>query len=65
MVAARQHGRPELVIAAVLSPLYWVMMSIAALKAFIQLLTAPSFWEKTTHGLDTADKKARASRAGA
>ena len=65
MVAARQHGRPELVIAALLSPLYWVMMSIAALKAFIQLITAPSFWEKTTHGLDTAEKKARASRAGA
>ncbi|HEX7225339.1 MAG TPA: glycosyltransferase [Candidatus Limnocylindria bacterium] len=67
MVAARQHGRPELVIAAMLSPFYWVMMSIAALKALIQLITAPSFWEKTTHGLDTgkSSPKARASRAGA
>jgi glycosyltransferase XagB len=52
MVAARQAGRPELVLAALLSPLYWVMMSIAAIKAFIQLLHAPSFWEKTAHGLD-------------
>lgn len=53
MVAARSHGRPELVIAAVLSPVYWVMMSIAAVKAMVQLITAPSYWEKTTHGLDT------------
>ena len=52
MIAARQHGRPDLVVAAALSPIYWVMMSIAAVKAFIQLITAPSFWEKTTHGLD-------------
>jgi glycosyltransferase XagB len=52
MIAARQTGRPELVIAAALSPLYWVMMSIAAIKALVQLVTAPSFWEKTTHGLD-------------
>jgi glycosyltransferase XagB len=52
MVAARQHGRPDLVLASMLSPLYWVMMSIAAIKALVQLVTAPSFWEKTVHGLD-------------
>jgi hypothetical protein len=27
-------------------------MSIAAIKALVQLVAAPSFWEKTTHGLD-------------
>ena len=52
MVAARQAGRPELVIAALLSPVYWLMMSLAAVKAFVQLVHAPSFWEKTVHGLD-------------
>lgn len=52
MVAARQQGKPELVIAAVLSPIYWLMMSVAAIKAVVQLATAPSFWEKTAHGLD-------------
>ncbi|MDR3599038.1 MAG: glycosyltransferase [Desulfosporosinus sp.] len=36
---------------ALLSPLYWFLMSIAAYKALIQLLFKPSFWEKTTHGL--------------
>jgi glycosyltransferase XagB len=64
MIAARQHGRPELVLAAVLSPIYWVMMSIAAVKALVQLITAPTFWEKTQHGLDKK-QPAEATRAGA
>lgn len=49
MLASR--SRPELVSAALLSPAYWVLMSVAAVKAAVQLLLAPSFWEKTTHGL--------------
>jgi hypothetical protein len=52
MLSARSTGRPDVVLAAALSPIYWVMMSIAAVKAGIQLISAPSFWEKTTHGLD-------------
>jgi cellulose synthase/poly-beta-1,6-N-acetylglucosamine synthase-like glycosyltransferase len=54
VVAARAAGRPSLVLAALLSPAYWVMMSIAAIKAAVQLLATPSFWEKTAHGLDRA-----------
>jgi len=49
-----------LVVAAVLAPLYWVMMAAAAIKATIQLATAPSFWEKTHHGLDVAPTAAAA-----
>jgi cellulose synthase/poly-beta-1,6-N-acetylglucosamine synthase-like glycosyltransferase len=52
IVSARLTGRPELVLAALVVPAYWVMMSIAAVKALLQLLTSPSFWEKTMHGLD-------------
>lgn len=52
MVVARERRTPELVMAALLSPLYWVMMWVAAVKAVLQLVTAPSFWEKTSHGLD-------------
>lgn len=37
--------------AALLVPLYWVMMSVAAVKAFYQLVAMPSYWEKTAHGL--------------
>jgi glycosyltransferase XagB len=52
VVGARAAGRPSLALAAVLSPAYWVLMSIAAIKALVQLLSAPTFWEKTVHGLD-------------
>nr|WP_130616276.1 glycosyltransferase family 2 protein [Cohnella abietis] len=38
-----------------LSPIYWVLMSIAAIKAAIQLITKPFYWEKTTHGHATTD----------
>jgi LPXTG-site transpeptidase (sortase) family protein len=51
ILAARRSGRPSLVWAACLVPVYWVMMSMAAIKAFWQMIAAPSFWEKTTHGL--------------
>ena len=51
-VLTARHTRPEgLMLAALLVPAYWVMMSVAALKAMWQLVITPSFWEKTTHGL--------------
>ena len=54
-ILTARHTRPEgLVLAATLVPVYWVMMSIAAIKAMTQLVVTPSFWEKTAHGLDTA-----------
>jgi cellulose synthase/poly-beta-1,6-N-acetylglucosamine synthase-like glycosyltransferase len=41
-----------------LMPLYWVLLSFAAWRGAIQLVTAPHYWEKTEHGL------ARTSRYG-
>jgi hypothetical protein len=35
---------------ALLSPLYWLMMSLAAYKALAQLVYKPWYWEKTEHG---------------
>jgi cellulose synthase/poly-beta-1,6-N-acetylglucosamine synthase-like glycosyltransferase len=53
-VLTARHTRPEgLVLAAMLVPIYWAMMSIAAVKAMWQLVMTPSFWEKTAHGLDS------------
>lgn len=34
-----------------LTPVYWVCLSIAAWRALYQLLTEPYHWEKTEHGL--------------
>ncbi|MDQ6711254.1 MAG: glycosyltransferase [Candidatus Dormibacteraeota bacterium] len=52
VIAIRVRNRPELLPAVLLSPLYWAMMAIAAIRALAQLAIAPSFWEKSVHGLD-------------
>ncbi len=48
-----QRGYFDLAKYALLSPLYWGLMSIAAWKGFLQLFYKPFYWEKTVHGLDT------------
>ena len=53
ILTARHTEREGLVLAAILVPIYWAMMSVAALKAAWQLVVTPSFWEKTAHGLDS------------
>lgn len=45
------RGYHELVRYALISPLYWGMMSLAGWRALYQLLLKPFVWEKTTHGL--------------
>lgn len=55
VVGARQMGLNRLLLSCLLSPLYWVLMSMAAVKAVVQLVTAPSYWEKTTHGMSTTE----------
>ncbi len=37
---------------ALLNPFYWVLHSIAAWRALVQLIHKPFYWEKTPHGLD-------------
>jgi len=51
ILTLRAVNKPEFLVSALLSPLYWIVMSIAALRAAIQLVTDPSHWEKTAHGL--------------
>jgi cellulose synthase/poly-beta-1,6-N-acetylglucosamine synthase-like glycosyltransferase len=41
----------DLTHAAMLSPLYWLMASLAMIKAGAQSVNKPTFWEKTVHGL--------------
>ena len=54
LISARTAGSRKLVFAAFLVPVYWALMSLAVIKAAVQLISAPSFWEKTVHGLDGA-----------
>ena len=51
VLTVRQARRTDLLVAVLASPLYWVLMSIAGVRAAVQLVTDPSHWEKTTHGL--------------
>ena len=56
-----QRGYFDLAKYALLSPLYWGLMSIAAWKGFLQLFYAPFYWEKTVHGLDAGHHPAAAT----
>ncbi len=47
-----QRGEFGLTRTALLSPIYWGLMSYAAWKGLLQLFTSPFYWEKTEHGLD-------------
>lgn len=53
LIAARETGNQNLWLACLTVPLYWVLMSIAAIKGTYQLFANPSYWEKTVHGLAT------------
>lgn len=46
---------------ALLTPLYWVLMSVAAYKALFQLISKPFYWEKTVHGLSSEDSAEKAA----
>ncbi|MEV6770179.1 glycosyltransferase [Nocardia sp. NPDC051030] len=59
IVACRENNRPDLLLACLTVPLYWLMMSIAATKGCWQLLRNPSYWEKTFHGLGTSSEDSK------
>jgi cellulose synthase/poly-beta-1,6-N-acetylglucosamine synthase-like glycosyltransferase len=55
MLACHRRGMWDLIPWALLIPFYWVLISIGACKGFLQLITKPFYWEKTQHGLTTAE----------
>lgn len=47
-----------------LTPVHWLLLSLAAWRAVYQLICAPYLWEKTAHGLArTSHRAARMTRA--
>jgi hypothetical protein len=56
MIGVAKHGHWDLVKYVFLVPLYWLMISRAALKALYQLFFNPHYWEKTVHGLHLKKK---------
>jgi glycosyltransferase XagB len=45
-----RRGRRYLAASALLMPVFWLMMSLAAYRALYQLFRDPYLWEKTEHG---------------
>lgn len=52
MIGAAKRGHWTIIKFVFLIPFYWLAVSIAAFKAFVQLIFKPHYWEKTVHGLD-------------
>lgn len=57
LIAAYKRKRFELVKYTLLSPLYWIMLAYASVKASIELLIKPHHWSKTKHGEHLASKR--------
>ena len=51
LFGAYERGEDDLIRYGLLTPFYWALMSVAAWKGTLQLITRPHFWEKTVHGL--------------
>jgi cellulose synthase/poly-beta-1,6-N-acetylglucosamine synthase-like glycosyltransferase len=51
MMGPYKRGAFNLILWAVLNPVYWVLHSMASYKGLWQLITKPHYWEKTEHGL--------------
>jgi len=54
-----RRGRPGLAMCALLTPVYWLLISVAAYRAVWQLVRNPYLWEKTEHGTGRARQKRR------
>ncbi len=57
LAACLKRRNYHLVPMAFLMPFYWLLISFAAWKGFIQLFTNPFYWEKTNHGLCAEQKE--------
>jgi cellulose synthase/poly-beta-1,6-N-acetylglucosamine synthase-like glycosyltransferase len=51
LLGAARRENWDLVKYALLAPVYWLLMSVAACYALGQLIRRPHYWEKTVHGL--------------
>lgn len=50
LVSSYVRGRYSLVKYGLLSPLYWLLLAYASVKASMEFLVRPHHWSKTTHG---------------
>jgi cellulose synthase/poly-beta-1,6-N-acetylglucosamine synthase-like glycosyltransferase len=65
VVGLKQRRLSRVAWALLLMPIYWVLLSIAAWRALFQLVRAPTYWEKTAHGLARTSRLAGPKRTDA
>ena len=59
LVGLHRTGQRHLLLIQVLLPLYWMLHSVATIRAGWQLVRRPHFWAKTPHGLTRVDRHRR------
>ncbi|WP_428029154.1 glycosyltransferase [Ancylobacter sp.] len=57
VLGMQRRGVPGIARVLALMPLYWLMTSVAAWRALLQLVRAPYHWEKTDHGLARTSRR--------
>lgn len=62
LLGMQRRRIPGMIGVALTMPVYWLMMSAAAWRALIALVTAPSHWEKTEHGLARTSRRRQGVR---
>ena len=61
LIGLRRRGLLAHAWALLLTPLYWLLLSLAAWRALYQLVCDPQRWEKTEHGLAKTSRLSAAS----
>lgn len=51
MIACAKKDRFDLIKFIFFVPFYWILMSIAAWRAFVEIIAKPHYWPKTNHGI--------------
>jgi cellulose synthase/poly-beta-1,6-N-acetylglucosamine synthase-like glycosyltransferase len=59
VIGLRRRGLLRNAWVLIWTPLHWFLLSLAAWRAFFQLLYAPQRWEKTEHGLARTSRRAK------
>lgn len=50
LLGAYKRGRFSIVKYSLLTPIYWVILAYATMRAVFQIMVSPHSWEKTSHG---------------
>jgi cellulose synthase/poly-beta-1,6-N-acetylglucosamine synthase-like glycosyltransferase len=54
LIGSYRRGRYDMVKYSLLSPIYWLMLAWATLKASVEIIYKPHHWSKTVHGVHLA-----------